>query len=72
MNKEHQEALVGACEDFLRPHEQEEHDGEICYVERANLLAFLAHRLGVRDRTSVELMIERLIEYEQMHVEEER
>jgi hypothetical protein len=59
--------IVGLVEDMLRPHEIEDHNGELCMAERAGFVAFLAHRLGVRDPESVRLFFEALAEYELGH-----
>lgn len=56
-------------------HELEDHEGERCVVERANALAYLAHRIGAGDAETLALMIERVRDYrafhEEMHPEHE-
>ena len=55
----------------MQRHEAEDHGGAMCHAERAGLVAYLAHRLGVRDRNSVVMMLESLAEYEQGHADHE-
>lgn len=64
--------LANEAEALLRRHEHEDHDGDTCVPERAGMVAYFAHRLGVRDRDSIIMMIESLAEYEARHVEHER
>jgi hypothetical protein len=41
--------IAEAAEAMLKRHEQEAHGGETCILERAGLVAYLAHRLGRRE-----------------------
>jgi hypothetical protein len=63
--------IVGLCENLLRPHEIEDHGGELCMGERAGLVAFLAHRLGVRDQQSLLMFLDALADYEDEHEEKQ-
>jgi hypothetical protein len=65
--KEGANELAVAAEALMQRHEAEDHDGEMCHAERAGFLAFLAHRLGVRDQTSVGMMLSALVDYEHDH-----
>jgi hypothetical protein len=61
--------IARASENLMRAHEAGEHEGEMCMSERAGFVAFLAHRLGVRDPESMTLFFEALTEYELGHVD---
>lgn len=52
---------------MLDQHEADDHGGDPCPYERANVLAYLAHRIGVRDRNTVVTFIDRLATYEAEH-----
>jgi len=66
------QALAWAVEVFMRDHEQECHEGAICMTERAGLLAFLAHKTGVRSVTAVGMLVKFIQEYEEHHEEHAR
>lgn len=52
---------------WMQRHEEQNHDGRRCDEERANLLAFVAHRIGVNDRVW-ELYEETIKLYHERHV----
>jgi hypothetical protein len=54
---------------ILEGHERTIHGGETCLEERVNLVAFLAHRVGIRDRESLWMLIKRIEAYEDYHHE---
>ena len=54
--------------EWLEEHERVAHDGERCDEERANMLAYLAHRMGYSHEVLV-LMLGRLGDYEAVHRE---
>jgi hypothetical protein len=64
--------LAQDAEIMLKIHEDDAHGGERCQLERCNLVAFLAHRLGVRDERSLLLVREALAEHEEAHLEHDR
>jgi hypothetical protein len=59
--------LATDAEELLQRHEREAHDGEPCLLERVNMVAFLAHRLGVRSVQGMAMVAGRLSEYEEHH-----
>jgi hypothetical protein len=54
--------------EWLEKHEREYHDGERCDEERANMLAYFAHRMGYSHEVLV-LMLNRLGDYQAIHEE---
>jgi hypothetical protein len=61
--------LAEDAERLLSQHERDDHDGHMCLVERAGMVAFFAHRLGVNTEAALELFVDCLAEYERAHVE---
>jgi len=60
--------LASALEGIMQVHEKEQHDGEYCWDERANIIAFLAHRLGVSfGHYKIRLLLEAMIAYNDNH-----
>ena len=54
----------------LRLHDQAEHDGEVCSDERTNMLAYIAHRIGmVPSEEAVRDVLERARDYQAIHDE---
>lgn len=68
-------AAVEVLDEVLRKHDEEEHDGEACWDERVNVVAFIAHQLGLRFETNKELAVfaqafnARLRDYQAIHAE---
>lgn len=50
----------------IEHHEQVEHDGEPCTVERVSMVAFLAHAAGLRG-DALPLFVRALAEYQATH-----
>ena len=44
-------------------HEKETHDGKACWPERCNIVAWIAHSLGVQRQDTVRFMLRTLEEY---------
>lgn len=68
-------AVVDALDEALRKHDEAEHDGEPCWDERVNVLAFIAHSVGLGFDTNRELALfaqafnARLLDYRAIHTE---
>ena len=54
--------------EWMQHHDRVVHNGEPCHDERANILAYLAHRMGYSRDTFV-IMLERVRDYEGLHAE---
>ena len=63
--------IASELELVIHRHEEIVHAGKWCVEERANTVAFLAHRLGVRDSDSLAVFLEALERYELFHEEHE-
>lgn len=63
--------LVEIATEMYERHEREDHGGERCQENRVGIVAFLAHRIGVRDRVSAVMFLEALAGYEEGHAEHE-
>lgn len=55
--------------EMLKRHEEVIHNGDDCREERVNCIAYLAHRVGIRDRDSVRWLVLRIADYEDFHHE---
>jgi hypothetical protein len=58
--------IADSCWALVNEHEKVVHDGERCDEERANLLAFIAHRMGF-GRRALEILLERMNFYQMEH-----
>jgi hypothetical protein len=56
---------------MIERHEEIMHKGGSCIEERVNSVAYLAHRVGIRDRHSLWMLIKRIEDYEDYHHEHE-
>lgn len=62
--------------ELVKDHEAREHGGERCQTEPANLLAFIAHALGVHispdaGEAAIRMFVERVRDYNAVHEEHE-
>ena len=55
---------------WMEHHDEVFHGGDPCQDERANVLAYLCHRMGY-NRETIELMLHRILDYQAMHQEHE-
>ena len=59
-------AFISQFQEWLEEHDREVHDGEPCPGERAGIIAFFAHRIGMTIE-AWELVPETLAYYEEQH-----
>lgn len=52
---------------WLGQHEADHHGGEPCFDERGNLLAYIAHRIGGGNQPTINVMLDRLLDYQEYH-----
>ena len=67
--KDRARGLALLAKQLMADHERVYHAGDTCQTERIDFVAFMAHRLGVRDRASVIRLIEYISAYEQHHAD---